>query len=130
MSNKSFILRAFNTNFFEFIDRVITYFPDHTEFQTAKTNMELLKKANPTIIIKIWLSNVYMPYAEEINSGNINFFIHKDYSDDLKDATESSRIMGFINDMREYVMNMPDEPKHIIMTYVQNLSKLSMQYVV
>jgi len=71
-----------------------------------------------------------MPYAEEINSGNINFFIHKDYSDDLKDATESSRIMGFINDMREYVMNMPDEPKHIIMTYVQNLSKLSMQYVV
>ena len=129
MSNKSLILRAFNANFTDFIDKIITYFPDHTEFQTAKTNMELLRKANPTILIKVWLSNVYTPYAEEINSGNIHFFIHKDYSNDLKDTAESNRIMSFINDMRDYVMSMPDEQKHLIMTYVQNLSKLSLQYV-
>lgn len=129
MSAKSLILRAFNTNFFEMIDTVISYFPEHNEFKIAKTNMEFLKKANPTIIIKIWFPNVYQPYADEINSGNIHFFIHKDYSNDLKDTEDSSRIMNFINDMRDNVASMPDEKKQIIMGYVQNLSKMSMQYL-
>lgn len=128
MSNKSIILRAFNNIFFEFIDKVIYFFPDHTEFKTARTSIEILKKTNPTIIVKIWFTYVYTPYAEEINNGDINFFINKDYSNDLKDTTDQSRIMKFINDMREYVMNVPDEQKNIIMNYVQNLSKMSVQY--
>jgi len=128
MSNKSLILRAFNNNFFELIDTIITYFPERVIFKTAKTNMELLKKTNPTILIKVWLSSVYTPYVEEINNGDVNFFINKDYSDDLKDTQEQNKIIDFINDMRDNVMELPDSTKDYIMSYVQSLSKMSVQY--
>jgi len=128
MSSKSLIMRAFNTNFFELIDAIISYFPEKSIFKTAKTNMELLKKTNPTILIKVWLSNVYTPYSEEINNGDVHFFINKDYSNDLKDAQEQNKIIDFINEMRNNVMELPDSSKNRIMSYVQNLSKMSVQY--
>lgn len=128
-TNKTIILRAFNNNFFDFIDKIILYFPEHNEFKTSKTSMELLKKANPTAIIKIWFSNVCTPYLTEISSGDINFFIHKDYSNDLNNVSDNNRIMSFINDMRDNVMNLDNENKQLIMNYIQTLSRMSLQYL-
>ena len=79
MTDKTTILRAFNTHLFEFLDDIISVFPDNVDIVASKTSLEFTKKANPTLIVKIWYSYVYLPYAEIIDSGNLDFFINKDY---------------------------------------------------
>jgi hypothetical protein len=133
MATKQIVLRAFNTQLFDFLNVIISYFPDRQELLATKTSAELLKKTNPTILIKGWLSQFYSKYAAAINSGNLDFFIDKDYEADANDVATSgsigaSEFLNFINEIREPVRLMNPEQKAVIVEYVQNLSRLSVQY--
>jgi len=126
--DKSTIMRTFNSMFIEFMDDIIKIFPDKRELQTAKVGFETIKKSNPTLIIKIWLSNIYTPYKNEIDNANIDFFCNKDYSNDLKNDNTSLKIMSFIDTIREPLKNLDKKNKDISIKYIQNLSKLSVLY--
>lgn len=133
MATKQIVLKAFNSQLFEFLDVIISYFPTRQELQVTKTTAEMLKKTNPTILIKGWLTSFYSKYASAINSGNLDFFIDKDYESDANEITSSGTMGGneflnFINEIREPVRLMTDEQKNVIIVYVQNLSRLSVQY--
>jgi hypothetical protein len=132
MSIKSIVLKGFNSYFFEFLDTVISYFPERDELQTSKTLLETAKRANPTILIKVWFSHVCTPYVNEINNADFDFFLHKDYSNDVNTTPnvgiEHNKIIDFIDKMREPMKYTTPEQKNIIFTYVQNLSKMSFQY--
>jgi hypothetical protein len=128
MADKSTLLRTFNTHLFEFLDDIIRIFPDNLDIQTAKTSFQTIKRANPTAIIKVWFSYVYMPYREVIDSGDIQFFFQKDYSEDLSVLQNSGEIVKIIDTLREPVSNMSETEKAFTMKYLQNLSKLSMMY--
>lgn len=128
MSDKSTILKTFNNHFFEFIQDIINLFPENTDLKSTKTVIELLKKANPTVIIKAWNKHVYEKYKDVINNGDISFFIDKDYKNDLANLSNSSDIMQAIDKMREPVKNMSDENKAHSLKYIQNLCKLSNLY--
>lgn len=128
MADKSTLLRSFNTHLFEFLDDIIRIFPDNLEIQTAKTSFQTIKRANPTAIAKVWFSYIYMPYREVIDSGDIQFFFQKDYSEDLSILQNSGEIIKIIDTLREPVSNMSETEKAFTMKYLQNLSKLSMLY--
>jgi hypothetical protein len=128
MADKSTLLRTFNTHLFEFLDDIIRIFPDNLEMQTAKTSFQTIKRANPTAIVKVWFSYVYMPYREIIDSGDIQFFFQKDYSEDLSVLQNSGEIIKIIDTLREPVSNMSETERAFTMKYLQNLSKLSMMY--
>jgi len=128
MADKSTLLRSFNTHLFEFLDDIIRIFPDNLEIQTAKTSFQTIKRANPTAIAKVWFSYIYMPYREVIDSGDIQFFFQKDYSEDLSVLQNSGEIIKIIDTLREPVSNMSETEKAFTMKYLQNLSKLSMMY--
>jgi hypothetical protein len=128
MTDKSTLLRSFNTHLFEFLDDIIRIFPDNLEIQTAKTSFQTIKRANPTAIVKVWFSYIYMPYRQVIDSGDIQFFFQKDYSEDLSVLQNSSEIIKIIDTLREPVSNMSETEKEFTMKYLQNLSKLSMMY--
>ena len=121
----SSILTAFNTHFIEFVDDIISIFPDDKDIATAKNSFLLIKKANPKMIIKIWKSAVVAKYQDKIDEGDIRFFIEKDYSTDLTNSGNSDRIIEAINRLRNPVkmMNPVDQEKS--MKYIQNLTKLS-----
>ena len=127
-SDKSTILHAFNTNFFEFINDISTLFPDNSDIIKAKTAFELAKKANPTIIVKIWFSNIQQPYSSVIESGDISFFYDKDYASDLGNLTNSNEILKIIDTLRQPIKLMSDVNKQHSMNYIQILSKLSLVY--
>ena len=76
MVDKTTYLRAFNTHLFEFIDDIIRIFPDNMNIATTKTTFEMTKKANPTLLIKVWYKFVYSPYSEIIDAGDLDFFIN------------------------------------------------------
>jgi hypothetical protein len=128
MADKSTLLRTFNNHLFEFIDDVIRIFPDNMDIQTAKLSFQTIKKANPTAIVKVWYSHLYMPYREVIDNGDIQFFFQKDYSEDVSQLANSKEIIKIIDTLREPVSNMSETEKGFTMKYLQNLSKISMMY--
>jgi hypothetical protein len=129
MTDKSIILKSFNNHFFEFLQDIITIFPENEELQFTKTKMEMLKKANPTCIIKAWYFFVFEKYNNIILNGDITFFFDKDYKQDLEYMQNSGEIMNVINKLREPIRNMSDTNKEHTLKYMQNLCKLSDIYM-
>ena len=128
MSDKSTVLRAFNNHFFEFFDDLIRALPENKEIPYAKSSFETIKKANPTIIIKTWHLFVYLPYKDIISTGDITFFIDKDYGSDLQGVSHQDEIMRMIDNIRTPIRNMDETNKNHALKYVQNFCKLAELY--
>lgn len=128
MNDKTTVMRAFNTHFFDFIDDIIRIYPDNEDISSAKISFEIIQKGNPSMIIKVWYTYVYVPYREVIDDGNISFFFEKDYGSDLSSLSNSDKIMKMIEKMRQPMINMDPINREHATKYVQNLSKLSIAY--
>jgi hypothetical protein len=127
-AEKTTLLRAFNNQFFDFLDEVIRIFPENREIKDAKTTFEIIKKANPTAIAKAWQYYVYEKYKEVIGQGNLDFFFEKDYSDDLVNMTNANEIMKTIDIIRGPIKTMTAESKSAAIEYIKILCKLSDLY--
>ena len=126
--DKSTILKAFNTHFFEFVDEIIRIFPENRDIKDARTTCDIIKKANPTAIIKAWQIFVYDKYKDVIEQGNVDFFFDKDYSEDLVYMQNAGDIMKNIDVIREPLKRLSPESKEASLSYVKNLCKLSNMY--
>ena len=124
MSNTS-LLTAFNNHFSEFVDDIQNVFPEDHDILIAKNSLIAIRKANPKMIVKIWNQFIVDKYRNQIEAGDIQFFIHKDYSDDLTNNENSGKIMESINRLREPIKNMTKENQDKTMKYIQNLTKLA-----
>ncbi len=124
----STILTVFNDHFFEFVNDIQSVFPEDVDILTTKNTLSLVRKANPKMIIKIWRSFIVDKYRKEIESGDIGFFLEKDYSEDVQGADHSKKIMDAIDRLREPVRNMSQEDQAKTMKYIQNLTKLALSY--
>lgn len=122
------IVGAFNNHFVEFLEDVHTIFPEDRQIKTAKSALLMLKKANPSAIVKIWKSHITAKYREQILNGDISFFLEKDYSEDLQGNSNQNTIMTSINRLREPIQNMGSENQKKAMQYIQNLTKISELY--
>ena len=115
----------FNDHFNEFVNDIQSVFPDDTDILTAKNALLAIRKANPKLIVRIWIKYVYNPYKEQIEAGNITFFLVKDYANDLARNDNSDKIMESIDRLRSPIKNMSPENQAKTMKYIQNLSKLA-----
>jgi hypothetical protein len=122
MSN---ILTAFNDHFIEFVNDVHCVFPNDTDILATKNVLTAIRKANPKMIVKIWNMFIVSKYKSEIEAGNIEFFINKDYAQDVSVSNNSDKIMESIDRLREPIKNMSQENQLKVMKYIQNLTKLS-----
>ena len=123
MSNN--ILTAFNDHFFDFVNDVQTVFPDDADILSAKNALMLVRKANPKMIVKIWNACIVGKYKSEIEAGNIDFFVNKDYASDVATVANSDKIVEAINRLREPIRQMAPENQAKTMKYIQNLTKLA-----
>jgi hypothetical protein len=119
------ILTAFNDHFLEFVNDVQNVFPDDPAILTAKNAFLTARKANPKLIVKIWKTFIVEKYKNEIESGNIDFFINKDYTTDVSVSTYSDKISNAIDRLREPIKNMAYDDQLKAMKYIQNLTKLT-----
>jgi hypothetical protein len=122
MSN---ILTAFNDHFIEFVNDIHAVFPNDVDILSAKNALIAIRKANPKMIVKIWSTFIVSKYRSEIEAGNLEFFIDKDYSNDVSVSQNSDKIMESINRLREPIKNMGPENQLKVMKYIQNLTKLA-----
>jgi hypothetical protein len=128
MTDKSTILRTFNKHFFDFLDDIKGILPENKEISYAITSFDTIKRANPTIIIKAWHSNVFLPYKDVIDNGDLSFFIEKDYGSELAHINKSEEILKMINNIRRPIKDMDETNKTHSLKYIQNLCKLSEIY--
>ena len=117
--------KIFNDLFFKLVNTVKDYFPNDPTINAAEKSLSAIRKMNPTLIYRVWVYYVDTPYKKEIQGSNIDFFVNKDYSEDLKDYTHDFKtISDAIDRFREPIKNMDKENQSIIMGYIQSLSKL------
>jgi len=131
---KSTLLKSFNTLFFDFLGDIMTAYPENKEIKYANDKFELLRRGNPTIIIKFWKTYVYDPYREQLEAGDITFFIEKDYRSDFEQSNGGalidsySKILDMIESVRSTIRDMDEANRAHSANYVLNLSKLSEAY--
>ena len=123
----SSILKAFCNHLIEFVDDVIRVFPENLDIRTGKTFIESLKSVNPRRLIVLWKECVLDLYEEQINEGNLDFFINKNYTSDLgENGTDKGK--QIIEDLRFLVKGASLESQKKAMKYIQNLTKLCKLY--
>ena len=127
-TNKSTLLKAFNTHFFDFLDDILRILPENAEIRIARNSFDTIRKANPTAIVKAWFKFVHTPYGEIISGGDISFFIDKDYASDLHKLHNQNRVLEMIDKIRGPVKSIGEENLKHSTKYIQNLGKLSAAY--
>ena len=123
--SNSNLLTIFNDHFVEFINDIQSVFPDDVDILTAKNSLTAIRKANPKLIVRIWMKYVATPYNDKILAGDINFFIEKDYANDLTRSGNQDQIMDSIDRLRKPVKNMNPDNQQKTMKYIQNLCKIA-----
>lgn len=122
---KSDYLTAFNNHFEELLDDIVRVFPDDSQILAAVKGLKKLRKANPKLIITIFQTNIKIPYGSQIEEGNIEYFLEKDYNEDLEENWDlTKKILSKIDDIKTPISNMCEKDKNNVVKYLQNLCKL------
>ncbi len=123
----SSLLKAFNNHLIEFLDDIISIFPDNLDIKTGKTFIEGVKKVNPKSLILFWKESILDLYEDQIFNGDSTFFLNKDYQNDLGEDN-ANRALEVIHDIKKLVRETSQKNKNIAMKYMQNLTKLCKLY--
>jgi hypothetical protein len=121
-------LNAFNNQFDEFVQNILIAFPNDIDIINGKNSLTLMKKMNPKLLITAWRDYVAKPYNQSIIDGGIEWFVSKDYTEDVQQMSEAKKILEVINRIRGPVSTLSDENKEIILKYIYNLNQLSLKY--
>lgn len=128
MSDKSTILKAFNNHFFEFFDDLINIVEDNTDIKSSKKFLSLTKMANASLIIKIWYQFISTPYKSYFESGDLEYFANKDYSEDLSQLANAKDTLKALDKFRVPLQSLDQSNKEKCLEYLKNLCKLSDLY--
>ena len=123
--SSSNLLSVFNDHFVEFVSDIQNVFPEDHDILVAKNSLLAIRKANPKMIVKIWKTFIVDKYQQQIEAGNLDFFMEKDYSQDLAASENSGKIMDSINRLRGPIKQMTTESQQKTMKYIQNLTKFA-----
>tara|TARA_B100000214_G_C23892548_1_gene592520 strand:- start:515 stop:910 length:396 start_codon:yes stop_codon:yes gene_type:complete len=122
------IVKNFNKVLMQFVDEILVVFPKDRQVKLGKMVLIGIKKVNPSLLIRYWYDCIYVPYYPEIEKGNIDYFIEKDYSEDMKIFKDPKYFMKAIDKFRQPIREMDYENKHKALIYVQTLCKMSFVY--
>jgi hypothetical protein len=136
--NKSHILQTFNDQFYDFIVDVQKILPEEKTINLLKNSFLSLKKINPKLIIQVGKDKVVSKYKEQILSGDIDYFLNKDFNEDLnavdeykhvvKNGMDKNQINDFIEGLKPKIKTMSQRNQEITIEYLQNLVQLSVLY--
>jgi len=125
--NHPLVLSTFITQLDECLEDISKVYSSDSRFIRCKLYLDTLKKTNPRMIITTWKTQVADKYEEHILSGNIDYFLNKDYTQEL--PVYNPTIDQAIQDLRKAIQSMSEENKNKSIQYIQNLCKLSKLYV-
>ena len=119
--------QVFCTQLIEFMDDVLTIFPNNLDLKTGKTFIIGLTKVSKKKLVEIWKTSVVDIYEHEIMNGDTEYFINKDYTEDLGEGG-TDKMMSVIEDVRKLMRKTSKENKNKAIKYLQNLTKICKLY--
>jgi hypothetical protein len=123
------ILKAFNNQLSEFLDDLLAILPGEKDLMVLSTFMKTIIMGKPRKIIEVWNKYITIKYKDEILNGQIEYFLNKDYREDLQDASSNEALVA-IDKLRNQIKltfnNEINRDKTI--KYMQNLIKLTELY--
>ena len=128
MNQAQSLQKAFNDHFDDFMEDIVTIFPDDMDIRNSRNSIKMLRKANPKLLIQIWNKYVSSKYASQIEAGDITFFIENDYNDDVGNMENAAQIMSAVDRLRGPIKSMSPDSQEKAMKYIQNLKKLGDMY--
>ncbi len=130
MANQSIILKTFNKQLTEFINDVSSIFPGEKDVIVLSTFMKTIMYGKPRAIIEVWYNYITLKYNKEIENGEIEYFLNKDYSEDLQSTQGSVETLDTIDKLRSTIKLAfnQNENREKTIKYIQNITKLSYLY--
>ena len=129
METNMLMISTFNNQFIECLTDISNIYPDNLKFKKYKRYIESVKKMNPGLLIKVWKKHITDKYETKIEEGNLDYFLNKDYKEDLTSIEKSEPIEDIIDDIRSIIVEMSQENRDNSFKYIKNLTKLSKHYV-
>ena len=122
------IIKLFNEQFFTFVDEIIAV-TNNVDIESSKTICYNATKLNVTFCIKNWI-NIVLPYKQQIDDENIEFFKHKDYTKDLtQSAINFNYASKIIDDIKGSLLKTNQETIDKCFKWFQTLNKLTLLYL-
>ena len=125
--------KAFNNCLEEYLLFILNLFPDNIDIRTAYNGLLNIKKVNPMLIVKFWNGYVVAKYNTPIQQGDYDFFINKEYTQDIlstsSDQNISQQIIEGIEKIRQSIINMQVSDKEKWIQYMKQLNNLSILYI-
>ena len=130
MASNAQILKTFGKQMEEFMEDMLVIFPNDNVILRGKMYFEMMKKANPRFIIRIWKNRIAAKYGQHIANGEFDIFITMDLSEDIIDnpADNKEEVVTHLQNMLCSILKMDEDNKNKAIKYVQNITKLSEMY--
>ena len=131
MSKKQFILQTFKKEYYKYLDfgeKNVNKLKSDLAYVRQISNMFF--KFNSHKIMQLWFTYITIPYNEIILKGDYEFFLEKDYQDDIKDMGEENikYFLHYLKIVKEESKTLDDKKKQEFFHYIQKLTKLSIMY--
>ena len=127
--SKNQVIETFNKHILEFIMDIERVFPNDTDITASRKSLSRTIIMIPKSVIRAFNEHFCMVYSNEIDSGNLDFFIDNDYNAKHGNIiNNNSFIIKKINELRRPVRNMVDDDKAKVIQYLKNLKKLTELY--
>ena len=118
------MITIFNNHLIEFIDDLLLLFPDDRDVWKGKLYVKSMNLVSPSLNIRTWYDYT-KPYKDQIDNGDISYFLNAEYSKDAKNCSETSSLLDKV---KRTVKELKKENLRKAVQYIQNLTKLSFHY--
>jgi len=120
------LLSSFLEQITEFLVDLMVIYPDDNDLKNATDMLMHMKKSNPKLLVIIWNKYVVEKYEQKIMEGDINYFLDKNYKEDIVDIQQNGiRILEAIDRFRQRIKGLSESNKDKSIKYIQNITKLS-----
>jgi hypothetical protein len=129
---KDDLLSLFNTKLKEFVDDLISLYPNDQNLHAAKKGILLLKTLDDKKTIKLFKLHIYDKYSVQLFERNESFFMEKDYDQETKmlEKVTDNITQQLVDNIKNYWTVMTDENKEIVWKYWLILLKLCEKYFI
>jgi len=130
MASNAQILKTFGKQMEEFMEDMLVIFPNDNVILRGKMYFEMMKKANPRFIIRVWKNRIAAKYGQHIADGKFDIFVTMDLSEDIIDnpADNKEEVVTHLQNMLDSILKMDEDNKNKAFKYIQNITKLSEMY--
>ena len=117
-------IKKFNLTIDNLVNDIILVFPNYEYLKVFREKFNLLIKYNVRKPIEFFKDSVYS-FKEQIISKDEDFFINKDYNEDVQQLQYDSKwSLDQVLNLKELWTKLNDENKEVIWTYFSVLIKL------